>query len=627
MPGILGIVERNSSLENSSILLETMIESLMHEKWYKVDKYVGTSKSFARIHLGVFNPEKQPVYNEDKTLFIFMDGKIYGYRNLLKELTEKEKKYNNLTEPEICLKLYEKMGNKFVEKLNGSFIIVINDLEENNTIILNDRYGLRPLYYMVNNNKLIFAPEVKAILKDKKFNREIDHKAVAEFFAFQEILGNKTFFKEIQALPPASILSYKEGKVILERYWDLKFDPDFSITEEEFVNQLVFLLKKSLKERMESRYRFGISLSGGLDSRLILAAIDEKNKSNLLAYTFGLCGSDEVKVARRVAASAGVKHKVIELTPDVLIQYAKKVVYLTDGMDYVGVSYIPYSYQILKNKIDVALDGIALEIIMRDYVLNYYSLYNAKTNNDVIRIIYEKSGAKKRVNEYMSKLFLKEYYDKIHHIPLRSLIKAVNEAKGNAISSTMDYFFLQNHVRRYARMGSVLFRFFVEELAAHYDNSFINLYLKIPSELRINCNIYKKVMKKLAPEFLKIPYQRTMFRVDRPQFLWKIGEGIQIIKMGLSRLVWKWTKGRILFSNRHSYVNFSEWMRVDKKLRKFMIKILNNDQLSNMINVKYVKSLIDEHIKGNADNSIKILYIITFAIFLDLFKPRFRNSE
>jgi asparagine synthase (glutamine-hydrolysing) len=179
----------------------------------------------ARVHLGIFNPEPQPIFNEDKSLFIFMDGKIYDYDKEKGELKLKGHKFIYENDPEFCIRSYDQYGIDFVEKLNGSFVFIICNLKENKMTIANDRYGLRPLYYALNGNQLLFSSEVKSILEDKSF-KELDDEAVADFFAFKRILGNKTFVKGIKILPPATIAVYDGHNLSIRQYWDFDYKPD-----------------------------------------------------------------------------------------------------------------------------------------------------------------------------------------------------------------------------------------------------------------------------------------------------------------------------------------------------------------------------------------------------------------
>ena len=148
-------------------LLDGMCNAVTHAHSYKVDKYRHDDFCVGRVHLGLINPEPQPIYNEDRSLCIFMDGEVFGYEKKKEELKQKKHKFHVNNDPEFCLHLYEEYGDKFVEKLNGSFVIIILDIKNKKLLIANDRYGLRLQYYTQTEGMLLFASEVKAIIGDK----------------------------------------------------------------------------------------------------------------------------------------------------------------------------------------------------------------------------------------------------------------------------------------------------------------------------------------------------------------------------------------------------------------------------------------------------------------------------
>jgi asparagine synthase (glutamine-hydrolysing) len=167
MPGLVGIVsEYNDSIDIKDLLLK-MCQVIQHEKWYKTDTFIDKKLGLGRVHLGIFNPESQPIFNQDKTLCIIMEGEIYNYQNMKEECIAKGKKIYFNNDPELILHLYEEYGTDFVHKLNGFFTLAIWNEKTQELLIVNDRYGFRPLYYTEHNGYLLFGSEIKAILQDK----------------------------------------------------------------------------------------------------------------------------------------------------------------------------------------------------------------------------------------------------------------------------------------------------------------------------------------------------------------------------------------------------------------------------------------------------------------------------
>ncbi len=615
MPGIIAITPLNDRL------LEDMIHSIMHEKWYSIDKYTNSLFGASRVHLGIFNPEQQPIFNHDKTLCIFMDGKIYGYEKEMNELKQKGYKFDYGNDSEFCLYLFEELGKDFVKNLNGSFVIIIYNLKENELLITNDRYGLRPHYYAVNNGKLLFAPEVKAILKDETIKKELNDATVADFFGFAEIWGNKTFFKGIEVLPPASIMKFKNEKISIKQYWDFDYNPDYAKSEDMFLEELVESFRKAVEIRMKDKYRYAISLSGGLDSRSIIAAIEERKKKDTLAFTFGPFDCDEIKIAKLVSKRSGIEIKTIEITPDMIINNAKSEVFYSDGMNYIGTSFIPTTHKFVKNdNRDIVIDGFEFDVILGGSYLNE-KIVKTRNKDELLQLLLSYNRLKLFSDIEFRNLFNDNYYRKIKDYPLLSIekeFKAINEVHpGNQF----DHFYLQNHGRRWILGSHILMRTCIENTVPTYDNALIDIILKIPPEFRLNHGIYRKFLKKLSPELSTIPYDHTMVRPDLPLVMWKMGDSFLRIKNRFRKLILSISKGRISISSKRHYVDFEDWLRTNENWKNYFKELLlSDDSLSKKyFNQDFIKKLFEEHESGKCNNSLKIIYIASFELFLEVF--------
>ncbi len=611
MPGVLGIIPSRGS-SRTAPTIENMINSLKHSKEYKVDQYKKESFAIARVHLGIFNPEPQPIFNEDKSLCIFMDGKIYGYKEKILELKQAGHKFKVNNEPEFCLHSYEEYGKKFVKELNGIFLIVIYDFKEESLLIANDRYGLIPHYYAVNNNRFLFAPEIKAIFQDKTFKKELNDEAIANFFAFMEPLGDKTFLKKVKILPPGSILIYEGKEIKTERYWNFRYNSDYSITEEDFANRLVETFKRAVKIRIEDNYRYCVSLSGGLDSRSIIAAIDSKKRKDIYAFTFGPLDSDEVKIAKKVAEKSGTHFLHRDIPPNMIIDNAEENVWLSEGKANIGNSFIYPLHKSIRDIVDVVFDGYELGVLLG----GQYSTRKVSGCRNRKALINRLIKRRIFSEEKFKELFTVSYYPKVKERALESFEKEFDKAKSDSLGNECDNFFLSTYTSFSAPIGEVLTRDAIEVSFPTIDNDFIDIILKIPAKFRLNHRIYRKFLKKLSPELAKIPYNKTMVPVDAPLFLWKAGMVYQIGNERIKKLMRRPIK--------RSYVNFDEWLRVNKRWKDYFRDLLSSkDALSReYFNQKYIEKLIREHEQNKKDNSQKLLYLATFELFLRKFQEK-----
>ncbi|MFX0198878.1 MAG: hypothetical protein ACFFCW_22385, partial [Candidatus Hodarchaeota archaeon] len=179
MPGLAGVIDLRQRV-NAPKLLRRLVKRMTHQDWYRIDTSTssGGLAAFSRVSLGIMNPEPQPITNRDGTKSILMDGEIYAPSSLKKELESEGCHFRIGNDPELLLTLLEKRGEHYLRNMNGAFSIAIWDERTCTLKLINDRYGLRPLYYAEHGGRFVFASEVKAILEDDKTNRKIDEVAV-----------------------------------------------------------------------------------------------------------------------------------------------------------------------------------------------------------------------------------------------------------------------------------------------------------------------------------------------------------------------------------------------------------------------------------------------------------------
>jgi len=284
--------------------------------------------AYGRTGIGIFNPEPQPVWNQDRTVAVVMAGELYstGLPGAGRSPARDEER---------VLAAYLASGDAFPTNLNGTFVTAIWDKRHETLLVANDRLGLYPLYYADLPGSFAFAPRVHAILSDPLFVRRIDPVAVAEYIRFQHLLGERTFFENVHLLPNGSVLRYEvpEGRLSLQRYWDFDQIPSLpsSLSFEDAVDEAGRLLRQSVERRLGGAHRTGVYLSGGMDSRVILGMIGRR-RMPLPTVTFGLRGSRDVAYAARIARAMGSSHHWFELEDGAWVrQVVGRHLELTEG--------------------------------------------------------------------------------------------------------------------------------------------------------------------------------------------------------------------------------------------------------------------------------------------------------
>ncbi len=613
MPGLVGLI---SDDVRDKQLLERMVKSVTHEPWYKVDRCISPPFNIARVHLGIFNPEPQPIFNEDRTLCIFMDGKVYGYDDEKKRLEGKHR-FTSDSDPEFCLHLYEEMGTESFQRLNGSFVLLICDLIQKRVILANDRFRLIPLYYSLNNGALLFAPEAKAILQDRTFRKELDIEALVTSFAFGEFWGERTLFERVNILPPASILTYSGGGLSVTQYWRFSYQPDYDFAEKAMVEQLAGAFRRSVALRMGDPLRYGISLSGGLDCRSVLAAIEPEKRSGIATYSYGPAYCEQMAIAQKVAEKSGTRHRFIEVTPEIIIQNAEQMVWLTDGRNHIEGSHLHPVHRLVRDDVDVVFDGFVLDRTLGGQHLRKNRM-NPVSRDGLLSTVL--GSMRLYRDDELLRLFRPEYHAIVKEAPAGALRAEFDKLTFADPRTAFDEFYLRTYVA-YAPSWHVGMRDLLEVSFPTVDNDLFDIIFRIPPEKRLNHRIHRQVLMSLSPKLAAITYNKTMMPANAPLPLWSLGKGYRLAKEELKKLAWRVSGGRVHVRNTADYVDHDGWLRTNDSWKRYYTTLLlsNDSRLKEYLDQNYIRYMIEEHQRGTIQAAYKIQRPVTLEIFLRQF--------
>ena len=210
---------------------------------------------------------RQPVHNEDGTVWVVFNGEIYNYRELMRGLKKAGHSFYTDSDTEVIVHLYEDEGPAAVEKLRGMFAFALWDQKRRRLLLARDRFGIKPLYYGVAGGRLVFASELKALLQLPDVERRVSWPALGHLFSWLSTPSADSIIEGIHKLEPAHILVAAQGHAPrLQKYWDLDFAPERGRSEEYFAEKLTSLLRESVEMHMVSEVPVGAFLSGGIDS-------------------------------------------------------------------------------------------------------------------------------------------------------------------------------------------------------------------------------------------------------------------------------------------------------------------------------------------------------------------------
>jgi asparagine synthase (glutamine-hydrolysing) len=343
MCGICGVYEygvTNPSV--SDALVARMRDTMIHRGPDDSGVYVNRDRRIGlgnrRLAIVDLSPAgRNPMPNEDLSVWITFNGEIYNHESLRPGLEQKGHVYRSRADTETIIHLYEERGMDFVDELEGDFAIALWDESSRRLVLARDRIGVKPLYYAQTGGRLIFASEIKAILEHPSISRDVDEEALYHYLTFMTTPAPQTLFAGIQKLPAGCILSCdSRGEIKINRYWDaLPKQLDASLAKDEIAitAELRRLLKDSIAKRMMSDVPFGVFLSGGVDSTANVALMSELMDQPVRTFTVGFRDNpahNELEEARFVAREYGTDHHEILITENELRDFLPELVFHQD---------------------------------------------------------------------------------------------------------------------------------------------------------------------------------------------------------------------------------------------------------------------------------------------------------
>ncbi|HIE38233.1 MAG TPA: asparagine synthase (glutamine-hydrolyzing) [Anaerolineales bacterium] len=290
MCGIIGVLDWSGQHPPDVGLLRRMLGIIRHRGPDEFGLYVDGQAGIgcARLSIVDLSTGQQPIPNEDESLWIVFNGEVYNHPELRAELERAGHRFRTRSDTEVILHLYEDLGPECLHRLNGQFAIAIWDSRKEELFLARDRLGIRPLFYTLLPQGLLFGSEVKALLLDPRVEARIDPHGLAQTFTFWAPLAPRTIFQGILELPPGHYMQARADGCTLSRYWGLRFPEageEEPLPEEEAAEQLRDLLSDATRLRLRADVPVASYLSGGLDSTLIAALVRQHIPDTLCTFS------------------------------------------------------------------------------------------------------------------------------------------------------------------------------------------------------------------------------------------------------------------------------------------------------------------------------------------------------
>jgi asparagine synthase (glutamine-hydrolysing) len=322
MCGIAGIYNFAQGPAVEAEAVKSMCAALTHRGPDDEGFYFGGDIGLGHRRLSIIDIDggRQPISNEDGTLWIICNGEIYNFRELNKGLRERGHIFKTRSDTETVLHLYEEEGVGCLDKLKGMFSFAIWDGKQRSLFLARDRLGKKPLHYALTGGHLVFASEIKAVLRAGSIDREIDPEALHDYLSLIYVPAPNTMFKGIKKLPAGHYMMCGRDKVEIKRYWDIDLTELPAGGEDELARAIHSKLKEAVRSRMISDVPLGAFLSGGVDSSSVVSLMSELQDEPVITNSVGfpVKGYDELEYARMMSEKCGSDHHEYRVEPDAL---------------------------------------------------------------------------------------------------------------------------------------------------------------------------------------------------------------------------------------------------------------------------------------------------------------------
>ena len=367
MCGYVGFI--NSSIENKEPIIKKMMDRIIHRGPDSEGSYIddNVALGFRRLSIIGLEDGMQPIYSEDKNLVLLFNGEIYNYKEIKEDLIAKGHSFYTHSDSEVLIHLYEEEGEDMLSKLRGMFSFTIYNKLEASLFIARDYFGIKPLYYGIFSDSFIFGSEIKSFLDYPCFKKELNFAALESYLSFQYSSLKETFFKNIYKLTPGHYLKYQNNNIEIKRYFQATFDNDENAALDDIVDKIEEVFKDSVKAHKVSDVEVGSFLSSGIDSSYA-ASVFKGDKTFTVGFDYDKY--NEIEYAKELSKIIGIKNKSKIISDEEYWDSLAKVQYHMDEplADPSAVA-LYFVSQVAAEEVKVALSGEGADELFGGYTI------------------------------------------------------------------------------------------------------------------------------------------------------------------------------------------------------------------------------------------------------------------
>ena len=626
MCGICGVVGQADEQ-----LIQNMLATITHRGPDDEGVYIAPAANGERVGLGhrrlsiidLSSAGHEPMTDAQGEIWLTYNGEIYNFKEIRRELEKRGHEFKSESDGEVVLYAYREWGLNSLAMFNGMFAFAIWDARNHSLLLARDRLGIKPVYYADTPAGFAFASEIKAILSIPNFKREVDLEALNQFLSFLWTPDPDTMFCGVKKLPPGHFLVYQNGQAEARQYWDLEFNEDDSLSEQDWVERVREQVERSVRAQMVADVPLGAFLSGGVDSSSIVSLMTGMASQKVTTYTFGFKSEDlrydiledDVKYAREIGAKLETDYHESFFEPRVMDLLPKLVYHLDEPVaDPAAIT----SYLICKaarERLTVLLSGMGGDEVFAGYprhiavkIAEAYNLIPSFISRPLVEAM--PASMPGRFNSVF-----------------RNTKKLARSAALPLRERYLGYctYFKEEEKRRLYSNAMNMTTLEFNALAAHQkyfdkvaDEDFVNQMLYVDLKTFLPClNLtYTDKTSMAASMEVRVP----LLDHELVEMAARIPARLKIKgltrKYVLKRAAEKWLPRNIIYRKKAGFsAPLRSWLQKD--LREMVEDLLSESNVKQRGYFDYaeVRRLIDDNLAGREDNSLKIFQLLTLELW------------
>ncbi len=566
---------------------------------------------------------QQPMSNSDESIWIIFNGEIYNYQDIKKDLVGKYEFKTN-SDTEVIIHLYEEKGVECLKYLRGQFSFAIYDFRKKRLFAARDHLGQKPFYYWHNENNFAFSSEIKGILALKPELKQMDVNALYEYLTVRIITPPRSMFKEIRKLPPAHYILFENGKVKIERYWSLNYEPklngDFNAVTEMLEEQI----KESVKYHLVSDVPVGAFLSGGLDSSIVVAIMSQITDVPVKTFSGDVPYKNfsEITYSRMVANKYKTENNELRFIPSLIKTLPEIVWHLDEPSDSLSIA-MYYISELARKHVKVVLGGDGGDELFGGYDRYYGNLYAS------YYALIPSSVRKNILGKFLEKLPEGFWYQSLSH-KLKWIHQISFYNGGERYSRSLSYFYFSNGY--FEKLFSEKYKGYLsafdpeESIKTYFDsdnaNELIDKMLYSDSMIRMPDHPVMILDRMTMAHGLEsrapfLDHKLTEFSAKIPSRYKIKGTKRRLIEIEIAK---KYLPEELIFRKKQGFASPITYLLADEYTLLFN-KFLKSSRLveENILQGETINKLLSEHLEKKSDHGQRLWLLCNAEIWYRMF--------